>query len=365
MIDMVVAFDEAGNSGGNLIDDEQPAFVLASVCLPELEAADLLGTAPREYKFASLKRSAAGRASILRLLDSPSLIEERYLISGFHKPFMAVTKMVDLLVEPLAHRDGVDLYDQGANLAFSNMLYFCLPTFLGHKVFRMMTERFVAMVREPSHRTIQKFYGLLDTAYRKHRKEEFATDIAVLLATRVVAEAYRERWDGSDLDPAIPAFVEHASVWTARLSSPFRIVHDASKPIANEQIVLEAMMSTSEKRQEIGYDRRKLTFPIAAREIELEDSATWPQLQIADIIASSAAYCLRAAIKGETSDFCQALLQTRVLSGSFRPVWPEMKVTPAELGTAGTGGIDAVDHIGEYVSKRLGDIPPKGRRRKV
>jgi hypothetical protein len=130
-------------------------------------------------------------------------------------------------------------------------------------------------------------------------------------------------------------------------------------------MVLEAMMSTSEERQDIGYDRRKMTFPIAAREIELQDSSSWPQLQIADIIASSAAYCLRTAIQGGTDDFCRALLQTRTLDGSFRPVWPETKVTPAELGTTELGGIDPVDHIGEYVSKRLGGIPPKGQRRRA
>jgi hypothetical protein len=59
------------------------------------------------------------------------------------------------------------------------------------------------------------------------------------------------------------------------------------------------------------------------------------------------------------------LLETRVLAGSFRPVWPELKVTPEELGTTEVGGIDAADHIGDYVAKRLGGIPDKRQRRKM
>ena len=34
----VVAFDESGNSGGNLIDQDQPVFVLASVHVSEADA---------------------------------------------------------------------------------------------------------------------------------------------------------------------------------------------------------------------------------------------------------------------------------------------------------------------------------------
>ena len=112
----LIAFDEAGNSGGNLLDPEQPTFVLASVHLSDEETNALLPPRAGEYKFATLKRSAPGREAILDFLNSPILTEDRYLVSGFHKKFMAVTKMVDMLVEPLTHRDGINLYERGANI---------------------------------------------------------------------------------------------------------------------------------------------------------------------------------------------------------------------------------------------------------
>lgn len=363
--DPLVAFDEAGNSGGNLLDADQPVFVLASVSLSEKEASSLLGPRDREYKFATLRRSRAGQRSIIDLLNSTRLTDEHYLISVFHKPFVAVTKLVDLLVEPLAHHDGVDLYERGANLALSNLFYFCLPTLVGRGTFDRLIALFVAMVRAPDHNTIETFYAHLVAMYERHRKADFAGEIALLLATRVIAEDYVEKWDGSDLDPAMPAFVRHASLWTGRLGRPFKVVHDVSKPIANEQLVLEALMSTTDETQRIGYDRRRMNFPITAQGIDFRDSATYPQIQVADLLASSAAYALKSAVSGVAGSFASEILATRVLSGSVESIWPELKVTPEELGTTEYGGSDVVNYIGEYVSKRLGGIPVKGRRRKT
>ena len=143
------------------------------------------------------------------------------------------------------------------------------------------------------------------------------------------------------------------------------IVHDESKPIANQQLVLEAMMSTTEEQVVIGYDRRKKVFPISAVGIEFRDSKEYPPLQVADLLASSAAYCLRESQRLRSDVFAAQLLQTNALSSPFLPLWPEPKVSPEELGTTEVGGIDPNDYMGKYVSERLGGIPPKGQRRKL
>lgn len=71
-----VAFDESGNTGGNLLDGEQPVFALASVQLSNDEAAALvasLGTKQGELKFSSLRSSGPGRRKILTLLKAEVL----------------------------------------------------------------------------------------------------------------------------------------------------------------------------------------------------------------------------------------------------------------------------------------------------
>jgi hypothetical protein len=362
----LVAFDESGNSGPQLLDPEQPIFALASVFLSDEEARAVLPGRDREYKFGQLKRSAPGQATILAALNSPLLSAEACLLSAVHKRFMALTKIVDLLVEPLVHRHGVDLYARGANIALSNMWYVVFQTFLGAKAVDELLIRFVEMVRSPTARTIDRFYRLAETAFRKHKREEtVSSELAVLLATRPLAEACLDEWDGSALDPAIPAFVEHASIWTGRLQRPFSIVHDTSKPLLNEQIILEAMMSETEERRQIGYDRRTMQFPISARGITFRDSRECLPLQVADLLASATAYCLKLLMRRQKNDFATSLLQTHAMTHPFRPLWPEAKVTPEELDTTATGGIDPNEYVGDYVAKRLGGIPPRGQRRKT
>jgi hypothetical protein len=356
----MIAFDESGNSGANLLDPDQPVFVLASVGLTDDDVAQVLPARSGEYKFAQLRRSASGRRTIVDTLNSRVLTGESFLLSGYHKKFVVVTKMVDLLVEPTMHDRGVDLYERGANLGLANLWYFVLPVFLGRAPFELLLERFSAMIRAPRPETIDKFYRFLDTAHRKHADSTIALDLVGLRASRAVAEEYKDRWGARDLDPAIPSFVMHGSVWTGRLGEPFQIVHDTSKPIESERHILEAMMSETHPQEVIGYDRRKMVFPIKANGIQFRDSQSCRQLQVADLLAGSAAYCLRVRLDGISDDFANDLLQTKALSVPFMPVWPERKFTPEELRTTEVGGIDSADHIGAFISSRLTRAATKG-----
>ena len=121
--------DEAGNSGQNLLDPEQPTFVLASTDLGRSEATELLDVvrSPQggEPKFKTLKRTTDGVRRLTRLFTDPRLNKSRIAITAFHKRYMVVTKMVDLISETVFHGIGEDLYKRGANIAMSNMLYYC------------------------------------------------------------------------------------------------------------------------------------------------------------------------------------------------------------------------------------------------
>lgn len=360
----LVAFDESGNSGGNLLDSEQPVFVLASVHLADDVAKELVGSDSKELKFARLKCSAQGRKRILDILDSPALGPNRVLVAGIHKPFMVIAKMVDLLVEPLAYTAGIDLYVRGINLGMANMWHFVMPVCIGRKRFQALRVAFVNMVRTPRPKNIEQFYSIVADAIQHARLDDFADDLEMLLATRRIAESYMNDWDSSDLDPAIPAFADHASTWTGTFGTEFVIAHDESKPLAQQQVILEAMMSTKEETVVIGYDRRKKVFPIHANGIEFRNSSECPQIQVADIVAGAVAHSLRQAFHTKPDSFVDELLSTRTLSGPYYPLWPELKVTPGELGTDVVGGIDANNYVGQYIARKLGAIPPKGERKK-
>ncbi|HEY5956548.1 MAG TPA: DUF3800 domain-containing protein [Polyangiaceae bacterium] len=359
-----VAFDEAGNTGANLLDATQPVFVLASVLLTEEVAA--LASLERELKFATLRRSASGRRAVLDILNHNALRSEHCVVSGIHKKFMAVMKIVDLLFEPLAYAGGLDLYERGANLAMANLLYTTLPTFVGEALCETLVRDFVAMAREPDRRNVDQFFEAVRNAYEAASPDNLKHELGALMASRAVVEGAPEAFNANAMDPAFPSFVMHASEWTGRLDTPFDIVHDSSKLIEGEQLILEAMMSVSDTPRLMGYDRRKMHFPLRATGITLRDSRSEPSIQVADIVASSCAYMMRSQLLSDGDPFVGELLGTRLFQGTWLPVWPSPEVTPQGLGTEEPAPeSDPHNHVGNYVSARLGGIPPVGQRRKA
>lgn len=111
MSDIPIAFDESGNTGADLLNTDQSVFVLASVCYTEAnQLLDLVFTPQsREAKFKRLKKSRAGERRVISFLQSEFVTAERVKINVFHKRYMVVTKIVDILIETIAHRDGIDL----------------------------------------------------------------------------------------------------------------------------------------------------------------------------------------------------------------------------------------------------------------
>jgi hypothetical protein len=365
-ISQAIAFDESGNTGPNLLDPEQPVFALASLKLDSAQATALGASPTGELKFSRLVKSAIGRDTILRIADSNILTPDSLAVSAFHKKYLVAAKLIDLVIEPFLHAGKMNLYDRGANIAMANMIFYTWPAILGREIYSTIERRFVDMVRDKSAATISAFYTLIEAVRRSAGGNKLKVELDFILWGRQLVEVEEmPNWSGNVLDPAIPAFVEHAAIWTRRLEEPFRIVHDRSKPIEQEQIVLEAMLTADGEPEVIGFDRRKMMFPIRAHGIEFGDSKVYLPLQIADIISSGAAYLLKARIEQRQSDFLERLLATHAFSGEFHPVWPHLAFSPEELGTTEPAvGPDPHVRIGEYVARRLGGIPPPRRRSK-
>jgi hypothetical protein len=105
-----VFLDESGNTGPALLDEAQPVFALASVCLSEATALDLLEPlrdGVGELKFSEIRADSSRTSALLDLLSSPQLTEQNARVSIYHKPYMVVAKLVDMLMEPGFYRRGL------------------------------------------------------------------------------------------------------------------------------------------------------------------------------------------------------------------------------------------------------------------
>lgn len=357
--DLLVAFDDAGNTGQNLLDPAQPVFVLASVRMDTAAAGELAAHArgPRlaEAKFAQLRRRESGRARLLEVLRSDALAPEHVRVAVYHKPFLVTTFLVDLLIEPLAHATGHDLYENRGNLALANLLQSVIDAFCGPGALLELHRRFVAaaMAKTPPEATaaVAAFYEYVQSLRESNVEPGFDDTLGMIAATRMIAPAWVGQCDPVALDPAVPAFADLASQWTAALGRPFTIAHDRSKPIEHMQEVLEGLMRTEGETQTFAKNVVPRAWPILAQGIQFHDSHAVPQIQIADLLAGSFATILGArACRGgspEEEEFVRALLDTCVNEIAFDPIWPSRIVDPAELGPDRGNASAAIDFVGE------------------
>jgi hypothetical protein len=334
----IVYFDEAGNTGAQLLDPEQPVFILASVDFTGVECEQLLAIVrtpqAAEAKFTSLRKSAGGQAKLLKFIQSPLLEPTRAKVTITHKPYMVMGKMVDMIVETLAHEVGLDLYKDGANLGLTNMHFLVAPVFCGRERFDKMLASFVSMVRTPTPESKSHFFEAVRALQAASSVEKFKADLSLYLAAEPMIDEVLSGTDYNSLDPAIPAFFYLCSAWGMQYQRPFDVVHDSSKPIASSKALFENMMDSSATPKMIGYDRRKFEFPLRATGITFGDSKENPGLQVADLLAGTVAYFATRVANSKRDKFCDLLDAAGVERFNVQSIWPEMKVTPNDLGTA-------------------------------
>ncbi len=346
-----VAFDESGNTGADLLNRDQPVFALASTCLTSGQSEALLDLVRThqtgEVKFSRLKRSPAGRMRLLKLVSAPSLTERQIKVSYVHKRFMVLAKMVDLLVEPLAYRDGLDFFKRGMNVAYSNLLYACLPVCWGAELTDQLLSDFTAVIYERTPAAIRSFYSTAVALYERSSDQEVASLLAPLIASQVLIDDMLEGSDASALDPAIPAFVLQCALWGAELGERFSLIHDDSKPIFQNQASLEDLMSRGEPEETIGYGSRRFQFPLRSTAIRFGKSHLDARLQIADLFAGAGVQWIQGfgAPEGQRS-LHNELDSAGMGRFTANSIWPTSDISP-DLSVANE--INAIDHMAAFL----------------
>lgn len=212
-----IYIDESGNTGSNLLDKDQPVFATAS-CDFSLDEAEYLlshlpSSAAAEAHFKRLRKSPTGRNAIIKLLTDELINTKRIKIHVMHKEFMVLTKIVDTLIESYYNAHGYDFYKNGKNISYSNMLWYCLPTFCDAEQVRAMYAAFIAMVRAASPATISAFYNEVGRLKHSNKHARFNRDINLVLATQTIAVDVLNRIDKFALDPSIPSLFIHCAQW--------------------------------------------------------------------------------------------------------------------------------------------------------
>ncbi|MEV4560035.1 DUF3800 domain-containing protein [Kitasatospora sp. NPDC049285] len=320
--DPTVYFDETGNSGQNLLDPGQPVFALAGVHLDDRAAADLvaevrcqLPSTQGEPKYGSLAKAARGRKALLRAFEQ--LPEGAVRAQLMHKQFMVMTKMVDLLMEPMAHAMGYNLYNGQETLALAEMMHLAGRRLGDRAAYDRMLQAFVDWVRQRA--STDDLYASI-TSFRATVPHNEAAGLFELMehCRPVADEAVVDLGSGDlrdTLDPAVPALYELCLDF-GRSIGRFRLVHDSSKVIAQWAVTLRTAHLFPDPANPGGFVQQ-----LPASRIEFADSRAHPQLQLADWAAGAVRQWAADKAAGSGDPFCKRLapLVFPWVSGA---VWP-------------------------------------------
>jgi hypothetical protein len=291
-----VFLDESGNTGPDLGNLDQPLYSLASV-LGGPDWDDIVESSPRsELKWSSLASTPQGRNKILEIAEkaAPSLVKTAIA----DKRYMAVAKMVDELIEPLATETGFDFYGTESHIGQTKILYVALRGLAGERWLNQAVAMFVRMMRQRTEDSVNDFYRLIEKISRQ--SDELNRELEILLITEGYARAEILGAPGGlyELDPSVPFVVSLSQSWTAELQVPHRFVHDNAATLERWKPLLERLASLETEPRTFLIGEKRIMLPSLTLELTFADSASSPLIQIADVLAGATRYLAQGAMTG-------------------------------------------------------------------
>lgn len=350
---MDVFLDEAGYTGADLINSDQPVFVLASSVVAETEARALLDSRfenrSAEIKYARRAGNLRGRRQMVEFLRALNVDRHRVAFFAVHKQFLLLTHLVEYWLEPMMRDDGVNLYERGGNIALANVCYLTLGASLGPHGRRELLRQFQVMTRD---RTRFAFHSFWDSLQQANRENELVSNVfgAIAIAEHRLGYEHLVGLPAHVLDVADLNLLETVQHWRTQFpGEELSLFHDRSTMLERQRELWEAILDPGNPAAIVGQDRRTITFPLPVRGLRLEDSQCFPQLQVADLIAGASREVWHARVTGRSSAYCDELVEAGILNAQVGGIVPTALVTPDDLDTAGPVFGDAAEFISDLV----------------
>jgi hypothetical protein len=352
---MKIALDESGNSGQNLMIAEEPLLTLASVLFSDSQIAAAEDHFSRiraaEWKFSQFRRNATNLNLFMSFADLDWVSGDTVRVHITHKKYFAVTKLVDLIYEPLARKMGHDLYEQGAALAIANLLVTTLPIYLGESGFTSFLTAFVDLVRKPDEEKARIFSDETIKAHKALEDAGFNKPFNVLGAALIGAndpEFWLQYVSDTELDPLVPSYFTTIDFWGQKLQTDFVVVSDASKALAKHLEMIRILSNPNIQSRRLpsvggGYAQ----FPYRSVNVSGAESKTDRSIQIADLFAGAAYSTFGAVAEHQPLEpwqerFKRLCYEKSLLLGGY---WPSAEVAPEELGAEHVTGEKTVDFV--------------------
>jgi hypothetical protein len=299
---MEIFCDEAGFTGNNLLDHNQPFFAYASVAISPRDARAIVDEARKignvqmhELKSeALLKRPMRARAkrAVTFVLKS---LDDRFSVLCSDKDYALASKFFEYIFEPVLARNSSIFYARNFHRFIANLLYvaFKAESSSADQIMRNF-QAFVEKKKEPS------LNHFLPHALPRRRGQAdplgpiaaFARAHHRLIATELSRLRGHDWMGGWLLDLTETSLYRLLCNWGEQFES-LQVYCDEALPLKDSGQFFQVMIGRKDKQHvTLGGRTIPLTFNLK-KPIELVRSVDHPGVQLADVVAGVAAFILR------------------------------------------------------------------------
>ncbi|WP_297207727.1 DUF3800 domain-containing protein [uncultured Brachyspira sp.] len=283
-----IYFDEAGNTGFQLLNEEQPIYILSGNTLEETESKNILEkyfSDIEKLHFVKLKKNSKGKKELINFIKKEmNSLNSYFYTSIIHKEFFLLIQILDHIIEPQMYRDGIDYYDRGFHIAFSNIMFFSLPVVCDKNILHNMYMKYLKMIRIKDEKTIKNFeeelYKLIDTC----KNDDIKRFIQILTMYEDLNE-YVNSESTNSLDPSMHALVSICLYLNEKYNDGFTVCHDQSNMIYNQEDKLLFLSNKKIPNVKIGYGKFKSILPLKILNVKFLNSEESYSIKLCDIIS--------------------------------------------------------------------------------
>ncbi|WP_169562650.1 DUF3800 domain-containing protein [Microbacterium gubbeenense] len=292
---LVVACDESGNDGENLLAGSSPVFAHASVTVSSARAVEIMAEVRARTRSASAELKSKtllhpkNEGTARWLLEHRDL-EDSVSLHLTNKRYFLVTKLFDTTIEELASANGYDMYADGSALCGANVLFFTAPAFYGQRWNALLVayQDFLrAKSASDAHASLATLEArVLDSLSLQDASANIFLDLIHAGIKHLQLLSRLQLGQGIDhrlrtLDPLIPAVGAAVAYWAEQSGRSVEILHDTAKELTPERV---ATMRRYLAEPEIAAPHR-VGKGVKLAGVTLVDSKREERVQLADLLA--------------------------------------------------------------------------------
>jgi len=344
-----IYIDESGYTGADLLNKDQLFQAASAVQIGDADALHVVkehfpNIKSTELKYGSLSRRKANWG---RLLELQKALLDNYLCTTFicEKKFMLLLHFVDYAVEPMYHRIGFDMYNDGANYGMASVMYYTSPTLLGVENFEEILFLFQRAMHSKSNVAVSCLIEKIKSVRWRSFEEgygplaEESPDCIAAIKTPEVST-----------DIALPILLSIINRIEKAMDTDYSITHDRSDNLVRYNTYLNRLIQNSDEIEFKASEIAKIKFPLKLQAVSQVDSKDSLGVQLADILVGGALDATKAVIGQKSNEYNTKILEL-YKEEQFIHTLPSMDLAGIKEFRKDSQSGELIDYIASVVSR--------------